>query len=149
MFDDYRTWGHTITGLKVHLVWCTKYRYKVLKWDIKARCRDIIRQICNSLDINILKWVVSDDHIHLFIEYPPKQSVSDIVKRLKWRTSNYIQAEFPELKKRYWWQHLRAIWYFAASSWNITDEMISLYLDHHKTWYQDLVANNTFILEWK
>jgi putative transposase len=147
MFEWYRTGSHTVTSLKAHIVWCTKYRYKVLTWDIKVRCRDIIKQICDSLDINILKWVVSDDHIHIFIEYPTKWAISDIVKRVKWKTSNYLQDEYQDLKKRYWWQHLWAIWYFCASSWNITDDMINEYLEHHRTWIQDITSNNTFILE--
>ena len=76
---------HSVHNLQVHLVWITKYRYQVLQGDIQLRCREIIRQSCNSLDIRILKGVVSKDHIHLPISYPPQLSISDIVKRLKGR----------------------------------------------------------------
>ena len=69
--------------LHVHLVWSTRYRYEVLRGDIQLRCRDLIRQNCDSLDIEILKRVVSKDHVHLHLSYPPKLSVSDILKRLK------------------------------------------------------------------
>jgi putative transposase len=55
----------------------------VLKGDMQTRCRDLLRQCCDSMDIRILKGVVSKDHIHLHLSYPPKHSISDIVKRLK------------------------------------------------------------------
>ena len=100
MLDWYRIVGHTVTSCKIHLVWCTKYRYKVLKWEIQRRCRDIIRQTCEWMDVVILKWVVSSDHIHLLVEYPPKLWISEIVKRLKWRSSRILMQEHWELRKR-------------------------------------------------
>ena len=87
--------------LHVHIVWSTKYRYSVLKGEVQIRCRDLIRQICDSQDVSILKGVVSKDHIHLDVSYPPKLSVSDLVKRLKGRTARLLLDEFAELKKRY------------------------------------------------
>ena len=69
---EHRQGSHTIYEMQAHLVWITKYRYGVLIGDIQLRCRDIIRQVCNSLDIKILKGVVSKDHIHLHISYPPQ-----------------------------------------------------------------------------
>ena len=147
MFSWYRTGAHTFYSCKAHLVWCTKYRYKVLKWDVQIRCRDLIKQICDYLDINILKWVISWDHVHLMIEYPSKLSISDIVKRLKWKTSRILLQEYEDLSKRYWWKHFWAIWYFCATTWNITDELIAEYLEHHKSWNDKLKSDNTFILE--
>ena len=61
-----RTNGHTVSRLTVHIVWSTKYRYKVLKGDIQKRCRKLLIQICDSEDIVILKGVVSQDHIHIY-----------------------------------------------------------------------------------
>ena len=66
-----RQGSHSLYNLQVHIVWITKYRYHVLTGDVQLRCRDIIRQSCNSLDIQILKGVVSKDHIHLHLSYPP------------------------------------------------------------------------------
>ena len=131
MKEDRRS-GHTITNLMVHLVWVTKYRYPVLKGDIQHRCREIIIQICDAEDVQILKGVVSKDHIHMHIEYPPRVSISDLVKRLKGRTSRILQREFPELKKRYWGRHFWAIGYGGWSTGNITDEMVQEYLEHHR-----------------
>ena len=131
MNEDRRS-GHTITNLMVHLVWVTKYRYPVLKGDVQCRCREIIIQICDAEDVQILKGVVSKDHIYMHIEYPVRVSISDLVKRLKGRTSRILQREFPVLKKRYWGRHFWAIGYGAWSTGNVTDEMVQEYLEHHR-----------------
>jgi len=81
--NEYRKGSHTITRLTVHLVWVTKYRYPVLKGEIQKRCRSLLIQDCDALDIKILKGVVSKDHIHMHVEYPPKLSISAMAKQLK------------------------------------------------------------------
>jgi len=113
-------------------VWVTKYRYPVLRGDIQVRCKELIIQICDTEDIEIIKGVVSKDHIHMLIEYPPKISISNLVKRLKGRTSRLLQKEFPKLKKRYWGRHFWAIGYGAWTAGNITDKIIKEYLEHHQ-----------------
>ena len=129
---DQRRSGHNVSLLMAHLVWVTKYRYPVLTGEIQVRCREILIQICDSEDVQILKGVVSKDHIHMHIEYPAKLSISDFVKRMKGRSSRRIQDEYPELKKRYWGKHFWAIGYGAWSTGNITDEMVNEYLEHHR-----------------
>ena len=124
--------NHTVTRLTAHLVWITKYRYHVLKGEIQKRCRELLIQICDSEDVRILKGVVSKDHVHMHIEYPPSKSISDLVKGLKGRSSRLLQKEFPELGKRYWGKHMWGIGYGAWSAGNITDDLIQEYLEHHK-----------------
>ena len=136
--------SHSVHDLQVHIVWSTKYRYHVLQGDVQLRCRDLIRQTCNALDIQILKGVVSKDHIHLHLSYPPKLSLSDIIKRLKGRSSRKLLQEFPHLKKRYWGGHFWGIGYGCWSVGNITDEMLQVYLEHHKDHPN---SNENFILE--
>ena len=145
MGENYRHNGHTVSRLTAHIVWVTKYRYPVLRGDIQLRCRELIKQVCEAEEIEILKGVVSKDHVHMHIEYPPKLSVSDILKAIKGRTSNLIQDEFPELKKRYWGRHFWATGYGVWSTGNITDEMVQQYLEHH----DNRADNNdkTFLLE--
>ena len=141
---EHRQGSHTIYELQVHLVWITKYRYCVLSGDIQLRCREIIRQVCNSLDIKILKGVVSKDHIHLHLSYPPQLSISEIVKRLKGRSSRLLLAEYPELQRRYWGNHFWGIGYGSWSTGNITQELLDAYLSHHK----DIPnSDENFILE--
>ncbi len=126
-----RKGAHTVYELKVHLVWVTKYRYHVLKGEVGVRIRELIRQGCDAHDIQIIKGRVSRDHIHLYISYPPTLSVSEIMRRLKGRSSRKIQQEYPHLKKRDWGRHVWAIGYAAFSSGHVTDEMIQDYLERH------------------
>jgi putative transposase len=142
--QNVRKGSHSLHQLHVHLVWSTKYLYEVLRGDIQIRCRDLIRQTCDTLDIQILKGVVSKDHIHLHLSYPPKLSISELVKRLKGRSAKLLLSEYSELKKRYWGGHLWGIGYGAWSTGNITDEMIQEYLDHHK---EGPNSDQNFILE--
>ena len=128
---SYRKSTHTVHDLKVHLVWITKYRYKVLSKQVGVRIRDIIRQTCEVNDIEIIQGRVSKNHIHLYVSYPPKLSVSEIVRRLKGRSSKKIREEFPQLGKKYWGKHFWGIGYAAFSSGHVTDEMIREYLKHH------------------
>jgi putative transposase len=124
--------SHTITRFTAHLVWVTKYRYHVLTDDVQMRCRELLIQICNAEDIIILKGAVSMDHVHMHIEYPPRISISDIMKSFKGRTSHHLQDEFPLLKKRYWGRHFWAIGYGAWSTGNVTEDMIQKYIAGHK-----------------
>ena len=142
--QDLRKGSHSVHQLHVHLVWSTKYRYAVLKGEVQVRCRELIRQTCDSLDIKILKGVVSKDHIHLHLSYPPKLSISDLIRRLKGRSAKKLLEEFSELRRRYYGGHFWGIGYGAWSTGNITDEMIQSYLDHHKDGPN---SDQNFILE--
>jgi putative transposase len=92
-----------------------------------------MRQVCDKHDIEIIKGRVSKNHVHLYVSYPPKLSVSDMVRYLKGRSSRKIQEEFPQLGKIYWGKHFWGIGYAAFSSGHVTDEMIREYLDKHDT----------------
>ena len=119
---SYRKGSHTVHDLKVHLIWVSKYRYNVLTEDIGIRLRDIIRQVCDSNDIDIIQGRVSRDHVHLCVSYPPKLSVSDMVRLMKGRSSRKIREEFPRLGKRYRGKRFWGIGYAAFSSGHVTDE---------------------------
>lgn len=81
----------------------------------------------------------------MHIEYPPKIALSDLLKRLKGRSSRLLQQEFPHLEKRYWGRHFWATGYGAWSTGNITEEAVQEYLEHHRQ--QSNKDNNPFILE--
>ena len=132
MRHEQRRGGHTVSWLTAHVVWVTKYRYHVLTGDVQRRCRELIKQICDAEDVRILKGVVSKDHVHMHIEYAPSKSISDLLKRLKGRTSRRLQEEYPVLRKKYWGRHFWAIGYGVWSTGNITDEMVQQYLEHHR-----------------
>ena len=143
--EYYRKSSHTVSRLSAHIVWVTKYRYHVLKGDVQQRCRDLLIQICNSENVHVLKGVVSNDHVHIHVEYPPSLSMSNLVKRMKGRTSRLLQEEFPELGKRYWGRHFWAVGYGVWSTGNITEEMVQEYLEHHKD--KPNTASGNWIME--
>jgi putative transposase len=124
----YRHGTHTVHDLKVHLIWCTKYRRPVLIGRVGLRVRDLIREICTTYQVQILQGHVSRDHVHLFVTYPPQLSVSRFTQYCKGKTSRKLLQESPVLRKQYWGQHLWARGYFVVSSGTITDEAIMAYI---------------------
>lgn len=142
---DNRDGGHTITRLTAHLVRGTKYRHHVLTGDIKVRCRDLLVQICDAEDVRILKGVVSKDHVRVHVEYPPETALSDLVKRLKGRTSRRLQEGYPSLRQRYWGRHFWAIGYGAWSTGNVSETVVREYLEHQR--HPSNQESDPFILE--
>ena len=112
---SYRKTSHSVYDLKYHIVWVTQYRYKVLRGGIGLRVREIIRQQCNQLDVQIISGHVSVDHVHLLVSVPPTVAVSVLVQKLKGASSRKLLQEYTELSKRYWGRHLWARGYFAVS----------------------------------
>lgn len=127
--ENYRKSSHTIYDIKYHIVWITKYRKQILRTDIAERLRDLIREICRTNDVEIIKGHISKDHVHLFLSVPPHMSVSQLVKLLKGKTSRKMLMEFKTLSKTFWGRHMWARGYFAASSGNVTDEVIMKYIE--------------------
>lgn len=126
--DGYRKNSHAVHDIKYHVIWGTKYRYKILKGPIAIRARELIRQGCEARGIIIMQGSVGKDHIHLLLSCPPSLAPSKILQYLKGRSSRLLQDEFPELKKRYWGQHLWARGYFCATVGTVTEEIIRNYI---------------------
>jgi putative transposase len=126
---DYRKTSHAVYDLKYHLVWITKYRKPILRGEMALRLRELIRQTCATLDVYIEKGHIATDHLHLLVSVPPHVSVSDLMQRLKGRSSRLMLQEFGELRRQFWGKHLWARGYFAASSGNVTDEIIKHYIE--------------------
>ena len=126
---NYRKTSHSVYDIKFHFVWITKYRKPMLAGSIGTRLRDLIREICKTMDIEIIKGYVSKDHVHLFVSVPPYHSVSQVMKRIKGKTSRRLLSESRILAKQCWGRHLWARGYFAASSGNVTDEVIAQYIE--------------------
>ena len=127
----YRNGSHNKYKIEYHFVWVMKYRYRVLTGDVGLRVRELARQTCEHLEIEILRGVVSQDHVHLLVSAPPNLSPSEIMRRIKGRTSTKLFQGFPQLKKRYWGQHFWARGYFCVTAGELTKEMIKEYLEHH------------------
>ena len=123
-----RRTSHTVFDLKYHLVWATKYRKPILAGKVGYRVRDLIREICRTFSIEILRGHVSKDHVHLFLSIPPQISVSKVAQYIKGKTSRKLLQEHAALRKQFWGQHLLGRGYFAVTSGSITDEMIVEYI---------------------
>jgi len=127
---NYRKGSHTIFDLKYHIVWITKYRKPILTGKRANRVRILIREICSTHSVEIIKGHVSKDHIHIFVSVPPRLSISRLVQFLKGKSSRKLLQEDNQLNKQFWGQHLWARGYFAVSSGNITDEAIMEYIKY-------------------
>ena len=133
---EYRRSAHAVFDIKDHVVWIRKYRYKVLKGRVAERARDLIRQTCDARDVQIVRGAVSPDHIHILLSAPADLSPAKLVQYIKGRSSRRLQDEFPELRKRYWGQHLWARGYFCATVGTVDEKTIQEYIENQK-WDQD------------
>jgi putative transposase len=127
--NEYNKGSHTVYDIKYHLIWVTKYGYKVLNKPISSRLRELIRQGCEARNITIVRGSIGRDHVHMLIGCSPNIAPSKVVQYLKGRSSRLIQDEFLELKKKYWGQHLWARGYFCATVGRVTEETIKRYIE--------------------
>ena len=100
-----------------------------MRGEIASRLRELVRQTCATLDVYILSGHIAPDHVHLLVSVPPQVSVSQLMQRIKGRSSRKMLEEFSELSRQFWGRHLWARGYFAASSGNVTDEIIKQYIE--------------------
>jgi len=96
----YDTGAHTVFYHRYHIVWITKYRFKVLTGEMRLRIREIIRQVCAELGVTIVKGVLSADHVHMFVSIPPQIAVSDVVRRMS-SANDYGSFIPPSLRSKY------------------------------------------------
>ncbi len=87
---EYRTSGHAIWDIKYHLVWITKYRYKVLRGEVAERTRELTRQICQAREVTIVRGAVSPDHVHMLVSAPPQLAPAKLVQYVKGRSSRRL-----------------------------------------------------------
>jgi putative transposase len=124
---DFKKLAHAVWECKYHLVWCPKYRFRILSGDIGRSVREIIRQLCEWKKVEILAGNVQIDHIHLVLSIPPKYSVSELVGFLKGKSAIKIFDMHLELKRRYWGRHFWAKGY-CVSTVGLDEEEIRKYV---------------------
>ena len=129
--------SHVQYDIEYHIVWTTKYRYRVIVCKIAERTRKLVIQSCNSMNVNIIKGSIGKEHIHLLVSCPPSLSVSKMVQQLKGKTSRTLQMEFKELRKRYWGRHLWASGYFCRSVGTVTRNIIKEYIENQEDEYDE------------
>jgi putative transposase len=137
MSEEYTKTSHAVYEIKYHIIWVTKYRYKILGGSMSVRLRELIRQGCEARGITIVSGSIGRDHVHLLLSCPPSLAPSKIVQYLKGRSSRLLQEEFQELKKRYWGQHLWARGYFCATVGSVDEETIKNYVENQEMTGQD------------
>ena len=134
---NYRRSSHAVYQLHYHFVFLTKYRKQVLRGETARRVRDLIREICRTNDIEILRGHVRPDHVHLLLSVPPHLSPSRVMHAIKGKTSHHLLMDERRLRKEFWGRHLWARGYFVASSGNVTDEVLKEYIDKQDVEGQD------------
>ena len=103
--SDYKRLSHAVWNCKYHIVWCPKYRFRILEGKVGKSVNEIIKQLCEWKNIELFKGNVQIDHIHLVVSIPPKYSASEVVGFLKGKSAIKIFDRNIKLKNRYWGRH--------------------------------------------
>jgi len=120
--------SHAVWYCLYHIVWTPKYRYRILKGEIKNEVEHCIKAFSEQKGCFIEELNVQEDHVHLLIMVPPKVSISDIVGILKGRTAIRIFNKFKHLKQRtYWGNHFCSKGY-CVDTIGLSEEMIRKYI---------------------
>lgn len=127
---EYKAHNHVKFLLNYHFVFIPKRRKKVLVGDVATRIRQLFLELSIEKGWDILALEVAPDHVHLFVAVKPTDTPALVVKSFKGRSSHYLRAEFPELKK------LPSLWtssYFVSTAGNINSEVVKKYIEdpHH------------------
>ena len=97
----YKSNNNIVYSCKYHVVWCPKYRRKVLVGKIEARLKELIREICIELQAELIELEIMPDHVHLLIEVDPQFDVHKVIKMIKGKTSRILRKEFKELTTKF------------------------------------------------
>ena len=124
---NYKTNNKTIYSCQYHVIWCTKYRRKVLDTQIQGRLKQLIREKQDAYEYQICEVETQPEHVHLLIEIPPTHSVDKIVGKIKAYTAKVLREEYPSLKSR-----LPSLWTrskFVSSCGGVTLQVMKDYIE--------------------
>ena len=127
----YKTNRNIVYSCKYHIVWCPKYRRKVLVNGVDIRLKELIYNICSELNIEVIELEVMPDHVHLLVDVDPQFGVHKAIKNIKGRTSHILRKEFPWLKTR-----IPTLWtnsYFISTVGGSPLSVIKQYIENQKT----------------
>src|SRR5690242_18177133 len=126
----YKSNNNVVYSCKYHVVWCPKYRRKVLT-DAKAeRLRAILHEVCAAQGADVLELEVLPDHVHLLVECDPQFGIHRLVRMLKGQSSHILRQEFPTLKRK-----LPTLWthsYFVSTVGGAPLSVIKQYIENQK-----------------
>lgn len=124
------TSNKAVYNIGYHLIWCPKYRRKVLLGAVAERLKELLCEKAASIGAHIESMEVLPDHVHLFVKAPPTLPPHYIVQQLKGYSSHELRKEFPKLKSR-----LPTLWtrsYYCESVGHISQETIRRYIEDQK-----------------
>lgn len=121
-----------IYKLKYHVVWCVKYRHKILKNNIEEKLKELLINIAKEHGFIIEEMETDLDHIHLLIECKPQHYIPTLIKSLKGVSARRLFKEFPELKSKLWGGHLWNPTYFIFSVGETNEDQIKQYIKNQK-----------------
>jgi putative transposase len=127
---SYKTNNNIIYSCKYHIVWCPKYRRKILAGEVENRLRELIEQVACERQSEIIELEIMPDHVHLLIEVDPQYGVHKLVKQIKGSTSRILRQEFPSIKSR-----LPTLWtnsYFVSTVGGAPLALIKQYIENQK-----------------
>ena len=127
---------HTTWECKYHVVFIPKYRKKVLYQQLRWELGTVFRDLAQRQESEIIEGHLMADHVHMLVSGTPELSPAKMVQYIKGRSSRRLQDEFPELRKRYWGQHLWARGYFCATVGAVDEKTIREYIENQK-WDDD------------
>jgi len=122
---------HAVYDLKYHLVWIPKYRKHILDKEISDYLKDIFNKIAEEYEFKIDTMEVMEDHVHIFVEVPPKYSPAQVVQVMKSISAREIFSKFPDLRKQLWAGELWNDGYFVRSVGDkVTADIIRKYIEY-------------------
>ena len=124
--NQFKKLSHAVWQCKYHIVWCPKYRFRILQGEIGKSVREIIRQLCEWRNIEIIEGNIQKDHMHMALSIPPKYSISEAVGFLKGKSAIKVFDFHHELKRRYWGRHFWSRGY-CVSTVVLDEEQIRSY----------------------
>ena len=128
---EYKYSNNVVYSCKYHVVWCPKYRRKVLVGSISERLKELIEQKCLEIKADIIKMEIMPDHVYMRIEVAPQLGINKAVRSVKGYTSSVLRKEFKELTTR-----LPSLWtnsYFVSTVNNVPQTDIMQYIESQKT----------------
>ena len=126
--------GHGyVYSIQYHVVWCVKYRHKILTLKIENRLVELLYQIARENDFQIIECNTDKDHIHILINCKPQHYIPKLIQKMKGKTSRILMEENSEiLSKKLWGGHLWNPSYFVATVSENTEEQIKKYIKNQK-----------------
>ena len=122
-----------VYSLQYHIVWCTKYRKKVLNGIIEKEVAEYLKETAKSLQMDIIAMEIMPDYIHILADCKPQLRLSDAIKVLKGNTSRWLFMVHPEIKQQLWGGHLWNPSYFVATVSDRSREQVTEYINNQKS----------------